>query len=246
MDQRYHQVHHTAEPAWRRRLDPDVRMHRALADGTRSHLLRILSAAAHALDAHELAEQLDLHLTTVRAHLGVLVDAGLVTSHTEDRTTRGRPRRLYEAVAGALAASDSTGYRLLAEMLASHLAGTSTDVTQDAITAGRAWGTYLVERPPPFTTRPIGTARAEVIGLLDRLGFQPELSDDGTRIMLRRCPFLDVARRHPDVVCSLHLGLLQGALATLGAPLQACELEPFVQPSLCVAHITATTPEHAG
>lgn len=227
-------------------LDPDVRMHRALADGTRSHLLRILSAGAHALDAHELAEQLNLHLTTVRAHLGVLVDAGLVTSHTEDRTTPGRPRRLYEAVAGALAASDSTGYRLLAEMLASHLAGTSTDVTQDAITAGRAWGTYLVERPPPFTTTPIGTARAEVIGLLDRLGFQPELSDDGTRIMLRRCPFLDVARRHPDVVCSLHLGLLQGALATLGAPLQARELEPFVQPSLCVAHITATTPEHAG
>ena len=149
-------------------------------------------------------------------------------------------------MAGALAASDSTGYRLLAEMLASRLAGTSTDVTQDAITAGREWGTYLVERPPPFTTTPIGTARAEVIGLLDRLGFQPELSDDGTRIMLRRCPFLDVARRHPDVVCSLHLGLLQGALATLGAPLQARELEPFVQPSQCVAHITATTPEHPG
>jgi len=246
MDQRCHQVHHIVEPAWRRRLDPDVRMHRALADGTRSHLLRILSAAAHALDAHELAEQLDLHLTTGTRRPRRARRRG--PGHIAHRGPHhaGRPGRLYEAVAGALAASDSTGYRLLAEMLASRLAGTSTDVTQDAITAGREWGTYLVERPPPFTTTPIGTARAEVIGLLDRLGFQPELSDDGTRIMLRRCPFLDVARRHPDVVCSLHLGLLQGALATLGAPLQARELEPFVQPSQCVAHITATTPEHPG
>jgi len=176
----------------------------------------------------------------------VLVDAGLVTSHIEDRTTPGRPGRLYEAVAGALAASDSTGYRLLAEMLASHLAGTSTDVTQDAITAGRAWGTYLVERPPPFTTTPIGRARAEVIGLLDRLGFQPELSGDGTRIM---CVAARSSTSHGDTPTSCARctsAFLQGALATLGAPLQARELEPFVQPSQCVAHITATTPAHAG
>jgi predicted ArsR family transcriptional regulator len=76
-----------------------------------------------------------------------------------------------------------------------------------------------------------------VLQLMDRLGFQPELTDDGSRILLHRCPFLDVARRHPDVVCALHLGIMQGALRTLGAPLDARDLEPFVEPSLCVAHI---------
>jgi len=212
-------------------------MHRALADETRNRLLRILRGSQGPLDARELADQLGLHLTTVRAHLGVLVDAGLVTSHSEDRATPGRPRRLYVAAGDPPSAAEAGGYLLLAEMLAGQLAGSSNDVARDAQRAGREWGAYLVERPPPYTTTPSGTSRAEVLQLMDRLGFQPELTDDGSRILLHRCPFLDVARRHPDVVCSLHLGIMQGALRTLGAPLDARDLEPFVEPSLCVAHI---------
>jgi predicted ArsR family transcriptional regulator len=212
-------------------------MHRALADGTRNRLLRILRGSHGPLDARELADQLGLHLTTVRAHLDVLVDAGLVTSHSEDRATPGRPRRLYVAAGDPPSAAEAGGYLLLAEMLAGQLAGTSNDVARDAQRAGREWGAYLVERPPPYTTTPSGTARADVLQLMDRLGFQPELTDDGSRILLHRCPFLDVARRHPDVVCALHLGIMQGALRTLGAPLDARDLEPFVEPSLCVAHI---------
>jgi len=41
--------------------------------------MRILRDAPEPLDAHALADQLGLHLTTVRAHLDVLVDAELVT-----------------------------------------------------------------------------------------------------------------------------------------------------------------------
>lgn len=218
-------------------LDPDVRMHRALADETRTRLLRILRGTEEPLDAHELADQLGLHLTTVRAHLDVLADAGLVNSISEDRTTPGRPRRLYQATGDSPDVVDAGGYLLLAEMLASQLAGTSDDVAGDAVAAGREWGTYLVERPPPYTTTPSGVARAEVVRLLDRLGFQPELDDDGSRVLLHRCPFLDIARRHQDVVCSLHLGIMRGALQALSAPLEARDLEPFVRPSLCVAHI---------
>ena len=219
-------------------------MHRALADETRNRLLRILRGSQDPLDARGLADQLGLHLTTVRAHLDVLVDAGLATSHSEDRATPGRPRRLYEAAGDPPTVVEASGYLLLAEMLAGQLAGTSSDVAREAQRAGREWGTYLVERPPPYTTTPNGAARAEVLRLMDRLGFQPELTDDGSRILLHRCPFLDVARRHPDVVCSLHLGIMQGALRTLRAPLDARDLEPFVQPSLCVAHIAEAA--HAG
>jgi hypothetical protein len=49
----------------------------------------------------------------------------------------------------------------------------------------------------------------------------------------------DVAQRHQDVICSLHLGLMQGALARLRAPLGADKLVPFVEPGLCVAQLTA-------
>jgi predicted ArsR family transcriptional regulator len=57
------------------------------------------------------------------------------------------------------------------------------------------------------------------------------------RIGLRRCPFQEVARQHPDVVCALHLGLMQGALEELRAPVTASRLEPFAQPGLCIAHL---------
>jgi predicted ArsR family transcriptional regulator len=221
--------------------DPDVRVHRALADETRVHLVRILRDAPDPLDARALADHVGLHLTTVRAHLDVLVDAGLITSRSEHRTTPGRPRRLYSAVADA-SSGDADGYRLLADMLAGHIAATGDDATSDAVAAGRAWGAHLVDRPQPNTTTTSGAARAALVGLMDRLGFRPELDDDGTTILLRRCPFVDVARRHPDVVCSLHLGIMRGALGALAAPVEAVDLQPFVQPSLCVAHTAATTP----
>jgi predicted ArsR family transcriptional regulator len=68
---------------------------------------------------------------------------------------------------------------------------------------------------------------------------------------MQPCPFLELARRHPDVVCPIHLGLMRGALAELGGALTATSLEPFRTESLCVAHLApataaaGTTPEAA-
>jgi predicted ArsR family transcriptional regulator len=81
-------------------------------------------------------------------------------------------------------------------------------------------------------------------------GFAPDTVDDPDRpvIALRHCPFREVAEQHQDVVCSLHLGLLRGVLAEVRAPLRADRLEPFVGPSLCLAHLApfADPPAAAG
>ncbi|WP_225851115.1 metalloregulator ArsR/SmtB family transcription factor [Streptomyces sp. HPF1205] len=57
------------------------------------------------------------------------------------------------------------------------------------------------------------------------------------RIRLRHCPFLELAEEYGAIVCPLHLGLMQGALAELRAPLAATRLEPFAEPDACVAHL---------
>ncbi|MFJ3307274.1 hypothetical protein ACIPSA_30060 [Streptomyces sp. NPDC086549] len=44
-----------------------------------------------------------------------------------------------------------------------------------------------------------------------------------------------MAQRRPDIICAIHLGLMQGTVETLRAPLTAESLEPFVTPHLCVA-----------
>ncbi len=228
----------------------DATVHRALSQDTRVRLLRALTAADTPLGARELAEQVNLHLTTVRAHLEVLREAGLVESERETRTAPGRPRVLYRATAegppregegsprqGEGPPHGVEGYRLLAEVLASHVAHTAGDPAAQGTAAGRVWGEHLTDRPRRFADVGPDEARRRVAGLFDRLGFEPELDEeDGTRLLLWRCPFLEVAQRHPDVVCSVHLGLLQGALDALGNPLTAEHLEASVERSPCVAH----------
>jgi predicted ArsR family transcriptional regulator len=60
---------------------------------------------------------------------------------------------------------------------------------------------------------------------------------DGAPIRLRHCPFGTLARDHGEVVCGVHLGLMRGVLRELDAPFDALRLEPFVGPSLCLAHL---------
>ena len=61
-----------------------------------------------------------------------------------------------------------------------------------------------------------------MVELLDQLGFEPEAAG-GTRarrILLHRCPFLDLVTEHRSVVCAAHLGIIKGALEELGSTLR--------------------------
>ena len=61
---------------------------------------------------------------------------------------------------------------------------------------------------------------------LDRLGFDPVVTDDprndaagddtGAVISFANCPFVDLAREHPDLVCGLHRGMVSGFVEDLG------------------------------
>lgn len=221
----------------------DARIHRALSSPVRSQIVDVLRVGEAAQDVQMLADHLGLHVNTVRAHLTLLENAGLVASEPEERDRPGRPRLVYRATGAADDLGEGAGYRFLAQILAGHLAATATDPSQAAEQAGAAWGHFLVRRPPPFSSITPDEAIEHIVGLLTDFGFLPELDDqapDAPRILLRRCPFLDVARDHPEVVCSIHLGLMRGALDELGAAVEATDLLPFVAPNLCVSHLQLT------
>jgi len=59
---------------------------------------------------------------------------------------------------------------------------------------------------------------------------------------LHRCPFIDVARSQADIVCSVHRGLIQGALERLDAPFGRVTLEPFARPGICLARLEPEPP----
>ncbi|HTY34563.1 MAG TPA: transcriptional regulator, partial [Mycobacterium sp.] len=114
------------------------------------------------------------------------------------------------------------------------------DPRSKAMAAGRAWGRNVELAPEP-SAPPTSAEDAidRLVGVLDELGFAPERrTSDGRQLVgLRHCPFLELAETRGGVVCPIHLGLMQGALETMAAPVTVDRLDAFVEPDLCLAHL---------
>ncbi|MEV0428220.1 helix-turn-helix domain-containing protein [Micromonospora sp. NPDC050495] len=205
---------------------------------SRSRVLEVLRAAAEPVAVQDVAERSGLHRNTARFHLDGLVDAGLAAREAEDRSMPGRPRIVYRALVSQVPAGQRN-YRLLAEMLTSVVADTLPEPDRAAVTAGEAWGRYLADRPAPSQRIDAAEAVRRLSTVLADAGFAPGAAEGAADpvIPLRHCPFREIAEQHREVVCSLHLGLMRGVLAEIRAPLAADRLEPFVQPSLCLAYL---------
>jgi len=190
----------------------------------RSEVLARLRESGRPLSVQQVAAQTGLHVNTVRFHLDGLVTDGLAERATEERVIPGRPRILYTVGAEV---PRPRCFALLAEILTGLV--TSLDgAGPAAIEAGRAWGRHLVDRPAPSQRVDADDATARLDRVLEAIGFQPEV------------------RTGSDVICAIHLGLMQGALGELRAPLQATSLEPFVSPNLCVARLRAAPSDDGG
>jgi len=212
------------------------------AAGSRRQLLRLLRRSDTPLDVYELAAATGLHVTTVRFHLDGLARANKITAQKAPRTTPGRPRTVY-----AIRTEESSpdGYRPLAAVLAAHLGPTPGSRRRRAERAGREWAAELI--PPVDRAGDVDDAARRITDLFAEMNFDPELvdpaPDSGEReIRLRACPYREVAVDHPEVVCALHLGLLQGALGRLGQTPTAGRMVPLVKPHLCLAYLTPEPP----
>lgn len=207
--------------------------------GTRVRVLDLLRAADGPVGVQEIAEQSGLHPNTARYHLDLLVDAGMATREPRPQATPGRPSMAYRARKDS--PSGQRHYRLLAEMLTSMIAVAIPEPGDAAAEAGREWGRYITEQPPPYQRLDARQATEKLTAALEEMGFAPETLADGNgrQLRLHQCPFRAVAQRHQDVVCALHLGLMQGVLAELRAPVTADRLLPFAESSVCIAELTA-------
>jgi predicted ArsR family transcriptional regulator len=205
---------------------------------SRARVLGLLRAARGSLGVREIASQAGLHPNTARFHLDALVQAGLVSRERRQREGLGRPGMVYSAT-GEGGPAGQRRYRLLAEMLASMIAGVLPQPGEAAAEAGREWGRYLTGQLPPYEQLDAGEAIERLRATLEDIGFAPELTAEGSgyRLLLRQCPFREVAERHQDVVCALHLGLMQGALAQMRAPVTARRLQPFAEAWGCTAEL---------
>lgn len=201
-------------------------------------MLSALLAEAEPVTLTDLSLLTGLHANTLRDHLDALESAGRVRRRTAAPTGPGRPRTLYEPVP-----ADHPGgseYAGLAAALASTIHRTSADPARDAAEAGEGWGHELAADRHHLGANGEAGARSNVVALLDEIGFAPRSDATDTTVRLTRCPLLDTARRFPDVVCAVHLGIVRGALAEYGADPSGAELHPFAERGACRLHLPAS------
>ncbi|MBW8172319.1 helix-turn-helix domain-containing protein [Ornithinimicrobium sp. Arc0846-15] len=205
---------------------------------TRAQVLQALKDAGGPLTILDLAQRLEVHPNTIRFHLTRLVEQAQAERVSEPHQVRGRPPQLFQIAPGM----DPTGPRHYQALAAAfvHSVAAGPDPGAQALEVGRAWGRELASSP--LTPTPKEPVEA-LVRMLNELGFAPEWDRNvpNSQIELRHCPFLELATEQPEVVCPLHLGLMQGAVQTWQAPVDVDRLEPFVTPDRCLAHLSAAT-----
>ena len=207
----------------------------------RDEVLNALRSSAAPMSIVDLARQLCLHPNTVRFHLRALAESGRVEQVEPSRTSPGRPPLMFRAHRG-MDPAGPRNYQGLAEALASRL-GTDNESADKAIEAGRTWGEKLVAGTPKAQAATSETrATDHLIGILEDLGFSPQRRSRAGRVQigLRHCPFLELVPEYEAVICPMHLGLMQGVMAAMPTDNTVERLEPFAEPDLCVAHMSAT------
>jgi predicted ArsR family transcriptional regulator len=189
---------------------------KALGDDTRFAIYQELGRSAAPLSASDLAERLSLHPNTVRPHLDRMREAGLVEVEPIHRGTVGRPQLRYSLAPGAPGLGfNPPAHTLLAGLLAA-LAEELGGDGLDAANLGRRWGTDAAGRRQSSRG-----CLAALVAELDRLGFDPVESELGgggaqtrrVRVDFLHCPFRELAEAYPEMVCSLHRGIVEGVVA---------------------------------
>lgn len=159
------------------------------------------------------------------------------------------------------ASGEDTRYRLLAEVLVERLERMGDDPRDRAVETGRDWGRQLAEQSTgelveilddlgfapgpigPTSTTPAPTSPSSTSPNSTNPGpvasGKPGPAGAQRELALHHCPFGEVARAHPAVVCNIHLGLMQGVLASRGGRLRARSVRPFVKPDLCLTQLDA-------
>lgn len=228
----------------------------------RAAVLRSVVAAGGAVTVAILAEQLGGHPNTVREHLDALVADERIERVRSTPAGRGRPAWLYQPRAdtepnpnGAARSSemlsgplgtDGQEYIALAVALIDQVSATSPNPQVLARQAGERWGRALAEQRLASRdydseyddeSAPDAGPVDRVVDMLRDLRFDPHRTGAEKTVRLTTCPFLDAARRHPDVVCQVHLGIVRGAMERFGADPDSTDLQAFAEPGACLLNL---------
>ncbi len=252
----------------------DLTVHKALGNNKRAKILEMICSSAQPLSAEDIADVLKIHVNTVRSHILILFEAGLIDQNVIESNRPGRPSIKYSS--GERETELNGGYGFLTSVLVGELA-TKSFGKDFAMNAGKQWGKYFTPQIKPGKVVDISEGIEILKGLLIKLGFEPTMeglqkpkekkldsvkaleetraveianwAETGSRhsigidntdrvIHLNRCPFRQAAQEHGDIVCGIHLGIVNGVFENLGLSSVNVKLSPFTGPMECTLKLT--------
>lgn len=196
-----------------------------LSSQPRQKILSILTKGNKSVE--ELANEVKLETITVRYHLKALMNAGLVEElHERGKRRRGRYPTLYKLSERVSINFPKRQYMLLSDLLIQGLLASMGEEQAHRILlevgkkSGVEMGETLMRKHGISRWTPELFKKHFVEGLLVDFGVEAEtLKLNDSEIIVREytCPFLELALKHPSVVCdALDRGLHQGLRKVLG------------------------------
>lgn len=200
---------------------------RGLAQASRIRLLNEVQRHPGLL-LRELAELTELHENTVRDHLIVLENEGLISRRTDRRGTRGRPPSTYHPVADVR----------------------RNPAAERRVERAREHGDLLRRMVPEAAAANLSDDALHQLDTLyehfDDAGLQPDLDEGNLEVALVPCPYYHLLSENQSLVCNVHERLIHDVLAQVPGPVQLTVLEPFVEQHQCRVTLTTRGGDGAG
>lgn len=221
----------------------------SLAEPTRRAVYDFVADAGNWVSRDQAADGLDLERGTVAHHLDRLAADGLLEIDYRRLSGRqgpgaGRPAKLYRRVQRDIDVSlPPRDYELAGRMLAEAVERSQNDgipIKRAIDGVARDEGVRLAaevrDRLEETAGRGRSRRRRAVLAVLEEHGFEPRLTSDGT-VVLRNCPFHQLAQRHTDLICNMNQCLLNAAIDDVGETGFEARLEP--EEGLCCVKLHA-------
>ena len=192
-----------------------------------------------------------LQRATAAHHLDRLAAEGLLEIAFRRLSGRqgpgaGRPAKVYRRAARLFSVSlPPRRYELVGGLLAEavdrarsdgrDVAETLEEVARDA---GGRLATEMSARVDAAASRRRASRRMAVLEALGDHGYEPMVGPDGT-VVLRNCPFHELARTHTELVCGMNHRFLDAAVGELGGTGLRARLQPD-EGSCCVRLVEDT------
>lgn len=229
----------TSGPAPERKGESRLDVLKALGDNTRYAIYLEVARAPAPIPTSTIADTLGLHPNTVRPHLERMRDVGLLEVRPAPPGGVGRPQHLYSLASDAPSLGlEPPAFPLLARMLLDMGVAGGLGAAE-ALAAGRVHGRELAAT---VLGGPDRSAADVVTEVSVRLGFDPARVDDdggGCTIGFAHCPFAELAEANPELVCSLHRGLVEGTVAAVGGA-EVTEFHDRVHRQPCLTQLEPT------